>query len=69
MEQEKIIQIAISESSDVDGAYSQTVLALSNSGRIFKGGDVSKTQYKYEFGWRELPCPLTKPEPTSEDVI
>lgn len=58
MEQEKIVQIAMSESSDIDGGGTLHVLALSNTGRIFKGGDISNSQYKYEFGWKELPCPI-----------
>jgi hypothetical protein len=55
MEEEKVIQIAVAECDE-----NTTYLCLTNTGRIFKGGDVSKEAYRYKFGWKELPCPLNK---------
>lgn len=66
MEQEKIIQVGISEIWPEESETTVTsFVALSNTSRIFYGGADSSGRFK----WEELPCPLTKPEPTSEDVI
>lgn len=55
---QKIVQIALSESME-DGESSVTFIALSNHGRIFKGG-LSWDPYKGKPGvkWFELPCPI-----------